>query len=78
MRCVNLFCYDMRGCLYYIGVISHRTVLDDDLIAIAENCAMLEQLDILGNSNVTKKSAERLVLFCKSSSYTFAWKVKHF
>ncbi|XP_028415668.1 F-box/LRR-repeat protein 4-like [Dendronephthya gigantea] len=46
-----------------------RTVLDDDLIAISENCTMLEQLDILGNSNVTKKSAERILEECKNLKF---------
>ncbi|CAB4041683.1 Hypothetical predicted protein, partial [Paramuricea clavata] len=41
------------------------TVSDDDLIAIFENCTFLEQLDILGNSNISKKSADTVLMECK-------------
>ncbi|CAB4042812.1 Hypothetical predicted protein, partial [Paramuricea clavata] len=41
------------------------TVSDDDLIAISENCFYLEQLDILGNSDISKKSAEMVLMECK-------------
>ncbi|XP_046846499.1 F-box/LRR-repeat protein 4-like [Xenia sp. Carnegie-2017] len=46
-----------------------RTLTDDDLLAISENCSLLEQLDILGNSNVSKESAERVLMECTNLKF---------
>jgi len=50
-------------------VTANRTICDDDVTMIADNCPHLQQLDILGTRLVTRRSIDHLLL--KTSNLTF-------